>query len=134
MAEDFKPPGQQLDSFWGGFRHQDPKLGISSPKTPIFCNLLLSSLQGVPKTHFLNCRFAKLGLRVGGLPQRVKQPTGSEGHISSNPVLQNGISERYPVVSSFLTSPIMARITSSTTMSFISACPLATGWRPGEKC
>ena len=39
VAEDLKPPGQQLDSFWGGFHHQDLKLGIGSPKTPIFCNL-----------------------------------------------------------------------------------------------
>ena len=32
------------------------------------------------KTHFLNCRFAKPGLRVCGLPLPVKQPT-VEGHV-----------------------------------------------------
>ena len=36
---------------------------------------------GYPKkTHFLNCRFAKPGLRVCGLPLPVKQPT-VEGHV-----------------------------------------------------
>ena len=36
---------------------------------------------GIPKkTHFLNCHFAKPGLRVCGLPLPVKQPT-VEGHV-----------------------------------------------------
>ena len=66
MAEDLK-----LDSFLGGFRHQDPKLGIGSPpKTPIFCHLSLFSLQGVPKNALSElpvCETGFEGLRVGGL-------------------------------------------------------------------
>ena len=51
----------------------------------------LSTYRVSEKTHFLYCRFAKLGLRICDLPLPFKQPTCIG--VLSNPVSQNGNSE-----------------------------------------